>query len=314
MTDFHVDNLVVVTINGSAPLTNPATTKGDLLVDDGTALQRLGVGANTFVLTADSTQTLGLKWAAVPAGFSNPMTTAGDIITGGSGGTATRLGIGSAGFVLTVVAGAPAWVAAFTNPMAAKGDMIAGGTAGAATRLPVGANGLVLVADSSQTLGVKWAAATPLTTKGDILTFGAAPDRLAVGTNGQILTADSTATDGIKWATPAAAGGSPPNVNAQTGTAYTLQLTDAPAASSSQGIVTMTNAVANVVTIPLHATVAWLTGTIFQFIQLGAGQTTIACPGGSLVSVASTSTRAQFSAITATYLGADVWSVAGDLA
>ena len=314
MTDFHVDNLVAVTINGSAPLTNPATTKGDLLVDDGTALQRLGAGANTFVLTADSTQTLGLKWAAVPAGFSNPMTTAGDIITGGSGGTATRLGIGSAGFVLTVVAGAPAWVAAFTNPMAAKGDMIAGGTAGAATRLPVGANGLVLVADSSQTLGVKWAAATPLTTKGDILTFGAAPDRLPVGTNGQVLTADSTQTDGVKWATPAASGGSPPAYNAQVGTAYTLQLTDAPTASSSQGIVSMNNAAANVVTIPLHASVAWLTGTILQIIQLGAGQTTVTCPGGSLVSASSFAARAQNSTLVITYLGSDVWVLSGDTA
>ena len=132
--DFHADNLVCNFINGAPPLTSPATTKGDLLVDDGTALQRLGVGANAFVLTADSTQALGVKWAAVPAGFSNPMT--------------------------------------------ALGDLIAGGAAGAATRLPVGSNGLVLVADSSQALGVKWAAATPLTTKGDILTFGAAPDRL----------------------------------------------------------------------------------------------------------------------------------------
>lgn len=202
--NFQADNLVCNTINGSAPLLSPATTKGDLLVDDGTALQRLGVGANAFVLTADSTQTLGVKWAAVPAGFTNPMTTAGDIITGGSGGTAQRLGIGTAGFVLTSVSGTPAWAVAFVNPMSTKGDLIAGGAAGAATRLPVGADALVLVADSTQTLGVKWAAATPLTTKGDVLTFGSAPDRLAVGTNGQVLTADSTQTDGIKWATPTA--------------------------------------------------------------------------------------------------------------
>lgn len=310
--DFHVDNLVVATINGSAPLVNPATTKGDLLVDNGAALARLPVGADTFVLTADATQTLGVKWAAVPAGFSNPMTTAGDIITGGSGGTAQRLGIGTAGFVLTSVAGAPAWAATFTNPMSAKGDLIAGGTAGAATRFPVGSNNLVLVADSAQTLGVKWAAVpTPLTTKGDILTFAAAPARLAVGSDGQVLTADSTQTDGIKWASP---GGSPPAYNAQTGTAYTLALTDAPAASSSQGIVSMNNAAANVVTIPLHASVAWLTGTILQIIQLGAGQTTVTCPGGSLVSASSFAARAQNSTLVITYLGSDVWVLSGDTA
>lgn len=313
--DFHVDNLVATTINGSAPLISPATTKGDLLVENGTpALARLPVGADTQVLTADSTQTLGVKWAAPAAGFVNPMTTTGDIITGGASGVAQRLGIGSTGFVLTVVAGAPAWLAAFTNPMSAKGDLIAGGTAGAATRLPVGSNGLVLVADSSQTLGVKWAAATPLTTKGDILTFGAALDRLPVGSNGQVLTADSAQTDGVKWATPAASGGSPPAYNAQIGTAYTLQLTDAPTASSSQGIVSMNNAAANTVTIPLNASVAWLVGTILQIIQLGAGQTTVSCPGGSLVSASSFATRAQNSTLVITYLGSDVWVLSGDTA
>lgn len=38
-------------------------------------------------------------------GFVNPMTTAGDLIVGGSGGSPTRLGIGSNGQILTVVGG-----------------------------------------------------------------------------------------------------------------------------------------------------------------------------------------------------------------
>lgn len=46
------------------------------------------------------------------AGFSNPMTTAGDIITGGASGAPQRLAAGSTGYVLTIVAGAPAWAAA----------------------------------------------------------------------------------------------------------------------------------------------------------------------------------------------------------
>lgn len=45
----------------------PLTTKGDLFGFD-TANNRIPVGADTFVLTADSTQTLGLKWAAPSAG------------------------------------------------------------------------------------------------------------------------------------------------------------------------------------------------------------------------------------------------------
>lgn len=41
--------------------------------------------------------------------LTNPMTTAGDLIVGGAGGTASRLAIGSNGQVLSVVAGAVAW-------------------------------------------------------------------------------------------------------------------------------------------------------------------------------------------------------------
>ena len=39
------------------------TTKGDVVVFNGTDVQRVGVGANDTVLTADSTQTAGVKWA-----------------------------------------------------------------------------------------------------------------------------------------------------------------------------------------------------------------------------------------------------------
>jgi hypothetical protein len=43
-------------------------------------------------------------------GFANPMTSAGDLIYGGSGGAAQRLGAGSSGNVLAIVSGAPAWI------------------------------------------------------------------------------------------------------------------------------------------------------------------------------------------------------------
>jgi hypothetical protein len=43
------------------------TTKGDLLAaTDNATITRLGAGTNDFVLTADSAQTSGLKWAAIP--------------------------------------------------------------------------------------------------------------------------------------------------------------------------------------------------------------------------------------------------------
>lgn len=66
---------------------SPTTTKGDLIVYDGTDNVRLAAGTNTYVLTADSTAVTGLKWAAptgggasVSIGTSPPGTpTAGDL-------------------------------------------------------------------------------------------------------------------------------------------------------------------------------------------------------------------------------------------
>jgi hypothetical protein len=47
----------------------PTTTKGDLIVDNGTNNVRLAVGTDAYVLTADSTAAAGVKWAA--GGSSN---------------------------------------------------------------------------------------------------------------------------------------------------------------------------------------------------------------------------------------------------
>lgn len=44
----------------------------------------------------------------------------------------------------------------------------------------------------------------PLTTKGDLLTFGTALSRLPVGPDGQVLTADAAQAFGVKWAAAAA--------------------------------------------------------------------------------------------------------------
>lgn len=62
-------------ING-VPLNNfadPTTTKGDLIVRGASApATRLGAGTNGQVLTADTTQTLGVKWAAAPTTPQTP--------------------------------------------------------------------------------------------------------------------------------------------------------------------------------------------------------------------------------------------------
>lgn len=57
-----------------AGYTPPLTTKGDLFGYD-TAAARIPIGSNNQVLTADSTQALGLKWASVSAGYTLISTT-----------------------------------------------------------------------------------------------------------------------------------------------------------------------------------------------------------------------------------------------
>lgn len=49
----------------------PTTTKGDLIVSDGSDNVRLAVGTNDYILTADSTTATGVKWAASAGGGSN---------------------------------------------------------------------------------------------------------------------------------------------------------------------------------------------------------------------------------------------------
>ena len=73
------------------------------------------------------------------------------------------------------------------------------------------------------------------------------------------------------------------DVNAQTGTSYTLVLTDA----GKQ--VTMSNASASTLTVPPNASVAFDVGVRIQIIQLGAGAVTLTAGAGVTISSASTS-------------------------
>jgi hypothetical protein len=61
---------------------SPVTTKGDLIVSDGTDNVRQAVGTDTYVLTADSTTATGIKWAATSGAgltISNDTTTATNV-------------------------------------------------------------------------------------------------------------------------------------------------------------------------------------------------------------------------------------------
>ena len=77
---------------------SPTTTKGDLIVSNGTDNIRLPVGTNTHVLTADSTEPSGLKWVA----------------GGGGGGSGT---------VTSVDATVPSFLSVSGNPITTSGTL-----------------------------------------------------------------------------------------------------------------------------------------------------------------------------------------------
>ena len=103
-------------------------------------------------------------------------------------------------------------------------------------------------------------------------------------------------------------------LNAQTGTTYTLVLGD------RGKIVTMDNASANTLTIPTNASVAFATGTTIIVQQKGAGVTTIDATTGVTLQGGGASTSSGGAAISNRYslatiikLATDTWAIQGDI-
>jgi hypothetical protein len=174
----------------------------DLVKDGAAAIRTLGSSVDT------TTKAL------------NPSTTLGDIeYRSSTANTNTRLGIGTTGQILSVVAGVPAWVANdvgdITEVAAGTGISVASGTG----PIPTVSIDTAITADltTAQTLTNKTLTSPVLTTptlstidaKADLI-VGTADNtigRLAVGTDGHVLTADSTVSPtGLKWAAPASGG------------------------------------------------------------------------------------------------------------
>ena len=99
------------------------------------------------------------------------------------------------------------------------------------------------------------------------------------------------------------------SINAQTGTTYTVALSDV------GKIVTLSNTGAITVTLPQDSSVAVPVGGRVDFVVISTGMATFAQDAGSTVNgTPSLATRAQWSAATAIKRAANTWVVVGDLA
>ena len=99
------------------------------------------------------------------------------------------------------------------------------------------------------------------------------------------------------------------SLNAQTGTTYTLALSDA------QKLVTLTNASAITLTVPTNSSVAFTIGDQVNIVQLGAGQVTV---GGAGVTLRSQGSKLKlngiYSAATLIKIDTNEWVLVGNTA
>jgi len=95
--------------------------------------------------------------------------------------------------------------------------------------------------------------------------------------------------------------------NPQTGTAYTLVLTD------NGKLVEISNASAITLTVPTNASVAFPTGTQINLLQTGAGQITVGGAGVTINATPGLKLRTQWSSATLIKRATDTWVLVGDL-
>jgi hypothetical protein len=97
-------------------------------------------------------------------------------------------------------------------------------------------------------------------------------------------------------------------LNAQTGTTYTLVLTD------SAKVVTLNNASAITLTVPTNASVAFPIGAQVNLVQLGAGQVTVSSSATLRSQGSKLKLNGIYSAATLLKIATDEWVLVGNTA
>jgi T5SS/PEP-CTERM-associated repeat protein len=180
----------------------------------------------------------------------------------------------------------------------AKGDLLVGSANDTVDNLPVGSNNYVLVADSAQTLGIKWAALPGATTS----VAGIVQLNDGYASTSTTLAPTANALKSVYELSERKA----LTINPQSGTSYTLVATDA-----DSKMVQFTSSSSVTVTVPASTFTA---GQQINLTRYGTGSVTV--QGGAGVTVNSTPSlilRARYSAATLVCIDASTFVLYGDL-
>ena len=192
------------------------------------------------------------------------------------------------------------------STLTTRGDLLTMDSGPTVNRLAIGTTGYVLKSNGTDPVWAIDPTTDVVTTKGDLIAATAADTvtRLAVGLDRTKLTADAAEATGIKWQYEGEL-----TLNAQTGTSYTLVLTD------SAKFITASNASAVVITVPPNSSVAFPTGTQVNIMMLGAGSTSIAAGVGVTIRSdgAKLTLNAQYACATLLKIASDTWVAVGNL-
>ena len=172
-----------------------------------------------------------------------------------------------------------------------------------------GGTGLATITDHGVMVGSGTGAVSPLTvgTNGQVLLGSTAADPVFHTLTSSDSSITFTAGAGTLSLQAVSSGGT--TLKNETGTTYTLILTDA------SKFITFTNADAIAVTVPTNASVAFPIGTIISFQQGGAGQATFAGAAPPTLKSADNAytTVKLYSVGCMVKIATDVWALGGDL-